>query len=308
MKVAVIVPVCDAAKWLPIFLPALQDQQPTPNAVLFIDSASDDSTADLIRAAGFAVHSITRRDFNHGGTRRLATELVDADIYVFLTQDALLHSHDAVAKLVSPFTQLADIGISYGRQLPHHNGQPLGTHARLFNYPTTSQSRSLDDAAVLGVKTCFSSDSFCAYRRKALQEIGGFPHCVIGTEDAYIAGRMLIAGWKVHYAADACVRHSHDYTLLQQFRRYFDIGVFYGREKWLADQFGSAGSEGLRFVRSEIAYLVQQGATQLIPYALLQNVAKMAGYRLGKLEKRLPAYLKKTISMNSNFWRQDHTN
>lgn len=32
------------------------------------------------------------------------------------------------------------------------------------------------------------------------------------------------------YAATALVHHSHDYKLMDEFHRYFDIGVFYGRE------------------------------------------------------------------------------
>ena len=305
MKVAVIIPVCNAAKWLPQFLPALQAQQPAPDEVLFIDSESDDNTVSILRNAGFAVHAITRRDFNHGGTRRLGSELVAADICVFLTQDALLQSPYAIARLVAPIFEHCDIGVSYGRQLPHRDAGPLGTHARTFNYPGTSHTRSISDAPTYGVKTCFTSDSFCAYRVAALREVGGFPPAVIGTEDAYVAARMLIAGKKIHYAADACVYHSHEYTLVQQFRRYFDIGVFYGREKWIRANFGSAGGEGLRFVASEIAYLMQHHAARQVPYALLQNVAKVLGYRLGKLEPKLPLALKKKFGMNPNFWNQD---
>lgn len=304
MKVAVIVPVCNAAKWLPQFLPALQAQRPTPDTVLFIDSASDDNTVPVLRAAGFNVHGISRREFNHGGTRQLGSELVDADVCVYLTQDAILQSPDAIARIVTPFATDAQICISYGRQLPHLDAGPLGTHARTFNYAPTSHTRSYQDATSYGVKTCFTSDSFCAYRLSALREIGGFPTYVIGTEDAYVAARTILAGKKVHYAADACVYHSHDYTLVQQFRRHFDIGVFYGSEHWIRVNFGSASGEGLRFVASEIAYLVQHRVIQLIPYSLLQNAAKILGYRLGKLEQNLPIWLKKKISMNQNFWSQ----
>lgn len=305
MRVAVIIPVCNAAKWLPQFLPALQAQQPAPDEVLFIDSASDDNTVSTIRSTGFDVHVIARRDFNHGGTRQLGIELITADICVFLTQDAILQSSDAIARLVAPIVEHRDIGVSYGRQLPHCTTGPLGSHARIFNYPEIFHTRSLVDAQTYGLKTCFTSDSFCAYRVSALRDVCGFPLCVIGTEDAYVAACMLIAGKKVHYAADACVYHSHDYTLAQQFRRYFDIGVFYGREGWIRANFGSAGGEGLRFTLSEMTYLLQRRAAKLLPYALLQNAAKVLGYCLGKLESRLPLTLKQKISMNPNFWRQD---
>lgn len=304
MKTAVIIPVCNAAPCRDQFIAALKAQILPPYEVLAIDSASEDQTTDFFRSFGYAVHEIHRNDFNHGGTRRLATDLVEADIYVFLTQDALLHSSDSIARLIAPIEKNPNIGISYGRQLPHDNAKPLGAHARLFNYPPVSRTNTYGDATELGIKTCFSSDSFAAYRRTALLEVEGFPFCVIGTEDAYVAGRMLLAGWKVHYEATACVHHSHDYSLLPQLRRYFDIGVFYKRERWIAENFGHAGSEGLRFVLSEINYLCKNGYAWLMPYALLQNVAKLIGYRLGQLEHILPKWLKKRISMNPNYWEQ----
>lgn len=303
IKVALIIPVLNAKSWLPDFLIALQQQKLKPNSVLFIDSSSTDGTPELLHTAGYDVYSVARAEFNHGGTRGLATSLVYADIYVMLTQDALLEGCDALTKLVVAFDD-DKVGAAYGRQLPHRDAGVLGAHARLFNYPPTSETRSIADASRVGVKTCFSSDSFAAYRRIALDAINGFPPCVIGSEDAHVVGRMLLAGWKVRYAADACVRHSHDYTLGEQFRRYFDIGVFYGEEKWISDRFGKAGREGLRFVHSEICFLLRSRKWYLIPYAMLQSVAKAVGYKLGKWAYRLPLVLVKRLSMNPNFWNQ----
>ncbi len=303
-KVAVIIPLCNAAKWLPEFLPALQSQSPFPAEVLFIDSTSDDDTLNILHDAGFQAHGIKRADFNHGGTRGLATLLVDADIYVYLTQDAVLDSADAIASLIAPFDEDKSIGVTYGRQLPRHLAKPLESHARQFNYSALTETRSLADADRFGIKTCFCSDSFAAYRREALDAIGGFPACVIGTEDTYVTGRMLLAGWKVRYVAEARVRHSHDYSLPQQFCRYFDIGAFYGRERWIDEHYGKARGEGMRFALSEARYLVKNQQWLLIPYAFLHNAAKALGYKLGKLAYQLPRWLVKRISMNSNFWNQ----
>ena len=305
MKVAVIIPTCNASKLLPEFISALKRQVPKPDHILFIDSSSSDNTIELIHEAGYSIKTISRRDFNHGGTRDLATKLVDADIYVFLTQDALLESSDSISKLIHPLLSSENVGLVYGRQLPHRDAGLLGSHAREFNYPAKSVTKSLADIPHSGIKTCFSSDSFSAYRHIALQQVDGFPTCVIGTEDAYVAGQMLLNNWMVVYASSACVYHSHDYTLLEQFRRYFDIGVFYGRESWISSAFGGTNGEGLRFVKSEIRYLLSYQAFYLIPYAIFQNTVKFIGYRLGKVENRLPLRLKKIISMNHNFWSQD---
>lgn len=303
MNHSVIILTYNAEHWLPMFLPALSSQQPKPENIIFIDSESNDKTVEKIKKSGFKVHSIPKREFNHGYTRWLGTQLIDSDIYVFLTQDALLSSPDAIAHLCSAFKKDKDIGVSFGRQLPHADAKPLGKHARLFNYPEHSYTRSFESRKLYGIKTCFNSDSFSAYRKSALEEIGGFPKRVIGTEDAYVAGKMLINNWKIRYEASACVYHSHDYTVTQQFKRYFDIGVFYGNETWIKENFGNANGEGWKFILSESAYLLNKRLFWLIPYALIQNIAKYLGYKLGTNENTLPLKLKRIISMNASFWR-----
>lgn len=305
MRTALIIPTYEASPHLDALLPALSAQTFRPDSVLVIDSESTDDTVTRCKSEGFHTKIILRPTFNHGGTRRMATELVKADLYLFLTQDAIPDQHDSLEKLVQPFIENPKLGAAYGRQLPHHGAKPLEAFARAFNYPDTSYTRGMEDAPLYGIKTCFASDSFAAYRAEALQETGGFPPHVICTEDAYVFGRMLLAGWQVRYEASATVRHSHAYTLLQQLKRYFDTGVFYGRERWLAEAFGTAGGEGLRFIRDEIRWLSSHGYACLIPYAFCQNAAKIIGYRLGKLEHKLPLKLKKTLSAFPPFWEQE---
>ena len=59
--------------------------------ILIVDSSSDEGTRELAVAEGYRVVRIDRCDFNHGGTRQLALELVPwASLVVYLTQDAIL--------------------------------------------------------------------------------------------------------------------------------------------------------------------------------------------------------------------------
>ncbi|HBP5291753.1 TPA: glycosyltransferase family 2 protein [Pseudomonas aeruginosa] len=220
-----------------------------------------------------------------------------------LAQDAIPASPDSFANLLDELYAEADIGVAYGRQLPHPGAGLLGAQARRFNYPPESRSKRLADASELGIKTCFSSDSFSAYRSDALAAVGGFPEDVIGSEDAYVAARLLQAGYAVRYAASAEVYHSHDYRLLEEFRRYFDIGVFYGRERWIRAAFGGAGGEGKRYVLAEIQALRAAGALYRVPEIALRSAFKLLGYRLGQLERHLPVALKRRISMFPGYWK-----
>lgn len=271
--------------------------------VFVVDSSSTDRTVEVASASGANITVIHASEFNHGGTRQKMVQAnTDYDVYVFMTQDAYFADPNALEKLLAPFDD-GRVGAVCGRQLTHRDATPLATHARLFNYPAESSVKSMADASRLGIKAPFISNSFAAYRREALLGVGGFPSNVILSEDMYVAAKMLLAGWKVAYAGDACCFHSHNYTLLQEFRRYFDIGVFHAREPWIKNSFGGAREEGLRYVKSELRYLGLK-RVYLWPSALLRSALKLAGYKLGQQESRLPRRLKLRVSMHPQFWNR----
>ena len=299
--VGVVVPARNPGVLWPQWWAALGLQQ-TAVQGLVVDSSSDDGTDFTSLPMGFSCLCIAAADFNHGGTRNLALSHLPAgtDVVVYMTQDALLADPHALSRLVSVFADQS-VACAYGRQLPHADASPVAAHARLFNYPDVSRTVSLDDKAHLGLKACFLSNSFAAYRVADLMAVGGFPSSVILGEDMSVAARLLMAGKRVAYVADACVHHSHNYSVLQEFRRYFDTGVFHARSPWLLQTFGSAAGEGLRFVRTELAYLWRH-APAWIPSALLRTAAKLAGYRMGRLEAFWPQWFKRKCSMHQGFW------
>lgn len=269
--------------------------------IYIVDSSSADGTYEFAIEHCRHVHKIQSVEFNHGATRQLMVDQhPDYDVYVFMTQDAYLADEHSIGRIVAPFAD-PSVGAVCGRQLPHLDADPLAVHARLFNYPPTSRVKSMNDAAELGIKTPFISNSFSAYRRSALMEVGGFPKHVVLSEDMYVAAKMLIDGWKVAYAGDAVCRHSHNYTLLEEFRRYFDQGVFHAREPWIRERFGGAGGEGLRYVKSELRFL-GLSRLHLWPEALIRNALKLFAYKLGQQEKLLPIRLKKRLAMHKRYW------
>ncbi len=303
MKTYLVVPTRNPGPlWLPWVL-AAEMQQP-PVACWVVDSESTDSTDFSALPGGWQLRRVDVADFNHGGTRNLALHHLPAgiDMVVFMTQDALLSDPNALSRLVAVFAN-PEVACAYGRQLPHSDATPIAAHARHFNYPDQSRNISFEDKAHLGLKACFLSNSFAAYRLSDLQAVGGFPSDVILGEDMSVAARLLMADKQVAYVAEACVFHSHNYSMGQEFRRYFDTGVFHARSPWLLQAFGSVGGEGLRFVKSELAYLWRH-APAWIPSAIIRTACKLLGYRLGRLEAWWPLWLKKRMSMHTAYWRQ----
>lgn len=301
MIVCLVVPTRNPGPLWSLWSAAARAQEPSVQG-LVVDTCSTDGTNFSCLPNGWQCLRIAAADFNHGATRNLALQHVppDTEVVVFMTQDALLADATAIQTLVAALAA-PEVACAYGRQLPHTDATPVAAHARVFNYPSTSRVVSLADKDRLGLKTCFMSNSFAAYRVSDLKAVGGFPSDVILGEDMAVAARLLMAGRRVAYVAEACAHHSHNYTIAQEFRRYFDTGVFHAHSPWLLHTFGGAGGEGLRFVRSELAYL-WRNAPRCIPSALLRTWVKWFGYRLGRLEKSLPWRFKRWCSMHKAYW------
>ena len=301
MKISVLIPTLNGIGFLKKLVTSLRNQTAYLSDLLIIDSSSKDGTDLLLKKENISFITIPTLDFDHGGTRSLGIQNTTGDIIVFLTQDALPLDNSSIEKLTQVFSN-PKIGAAFGRQLPYPNETPFGTHLRLFNYTDKSYERSYDDKHTYGIKTAFLSDSFAAYRREALEEIGLFKDSLICSEDLYAGAKILMAGYSLAYVADAKVYHSHGYSIREEFKRYFDIGVLHQRENWLLEEFGKPEGEGKRYAISEIRYLAKLNKFHLIPVSFVRSGTKYLGYSLGKLNKKLPIKLNRKISMNKNWW------
>lgn len=300
-RTGVIVPTCNAGRYWSRLHDALQLQGISPSQVLIVDSQSTDNTQKLARVAGYNVMEVRRKSFRHGATRQLASGFFTTqETLIFITQDALPCGDQSFENLLRPFED-PSVGAVYGRQVARKDAGPIERHARLFNYPASSELRELQDREHMGYRVTFFSNSFAAYRRAAFEEVGGFPTDTIVSEEFTVVARMLLAGWRIAYEAEACAAHSHDLTLSQEFSRYFDIGVHHGRSRWMLDQFGTAGGHGRAFVVSQVQYLWKH-APLLLASAAGRTLAKWISYQLGLHERWLPLALKTRLSGQQNFW------
>lgn len=302
MNVSLCILTRNAAATVRPYLSALNAQNFTVCDCLVVDSQSEDNTLQWFSGSDWRVHQVSPLMFDHGGTRKLSVELCPAaDFIIFMTQDAILTEANTLLNLVKVFDD-PSIAAAYGRQLPAKEATPISAHARLFNYPAEGCIKGKKDIPDLGLKTTFISNSFSAYRRSALKSIGNFPSRCIVSEDTYVAAKMILAGWKIAYCADAQVYHSHNYNWRQEFQRYFDIGVFHAREPWVREKFGGAEGEGRRFFISEMKFLLSR-APHLLLSACSRSAIKYLGFRAGLAEQYLPLGLKRQLSMQKSFWR-----
>lgn len=308
MDLQIIIPVYNPDEKFIRLLEALKAQTYERYDLLIIDSGKQQNYIEVVKDwPRAAVKKIPFVEFNHGGTRQMGVDMWPGkDVYVFFTQDAVLADDSSLEKLAMIFEDTS-IGCAYGRQLPFREASFFARGAREINYPASSHIMVLADKVRYGIKTVFFSNSFAAYRGEALAAVGGFPKHTILCEDMYTVAKMLMRGYKKAYVAEACVYHSHDYSIWQEFKRYFDLGVFHSREKWIRQTFGGAGGSGVDFVKCEIL-LIRRETIGKQPLLLCEMVVrdsmKLLGYRLGMLEGCLPVALKRRLSMMAGYWSE----
>lgn len=289
-----------------------------------------------------AVH-FPKSEFDHGGTRNRAAELLGTDYYLFMTQDAMPADRELVASLLAAFrsegtgdgesdgdgsgsgeknagkflaeefredrSETSDlqgehpVAAAYARQLPSEDSSILEVFARRFNYPPESVKKTMRDIPQMGVRTYFCSDVCAMWRADVFQAVGPFDSPIIFNEDMVLAGKLVKQGYAVVYDAGARVRHSHNYSAMQQFHRNFDLGVSQTDHPEVFAAVSSQ-SEGVRYVKEAMRYLLKKGRPLMIGALIWQSGWKYLGYRLGRDYQKLPRRMVLSCTSDKGYWER----
>jgi len=245
---------------------------------------------------------LSKMEFNHGKTRADGVKLSDAPYFICMTDDALPKDETLVEKLLTPILR-GEAEFSYARQLPNEDCGVNERFTRAFNYGKESRVKSIEDLEELGIKTFFFSNVCAAYTRECYEAVGGFESLAIFNEDMVFAANAMKKGYKIAYAAEAKVFHSHNYNALQQLHRNFDLGVSQAEHPEIFEAVSSTG-EGKKLVRLNCAYLKKKKKLYFIPKLFVHSGCKFIGYKLGKMHRKLPESLIMKLTMNKAYWAQ----
>lgn len=303
-KIDVIIPVYKPDEKLKHLVSHLRKQTIKPNRILLIHTEASDTkeikeafeSIDTVK-----LYHIKKEEFDHGGTRNYGASLSDSPFVLFMTQDAVPVNQHLVEELIKPFEDNM-VAAVYGRQLAGSDAGMIERYTRTFNYPKESSVKSKEDLERLGIKTYFCSNVCAVYRKEVYNRQGGFVRHTIFNEDMIMAANIIQQGYKIAYAADAKVIHSHKYTYRQQFARNFDLAVSQRQYKEIFESVKSE-SEGIRLVKKTAGYLVSHGKIYMIPDLILQSGFKYLGYKLGYHYEVLPKSVVKLCSMNKSYWQ-----
>jgi len=289
LKTMLAIPCYNAGKDFQEVTNRIVEQKQWINSVYIVDSSSQDDTASIARSAGFEVQVIPTAEFSHSATRTMiARKAYESgfDNIIFMTQDVYLQE-DAIKNLVNFLTKDPMLAVVRGKQVVDmEKGNYFEYFSRKHNYGESNYIYSKQDIAEKGIDTIYTSDAFSIYRLEPLASVGYFGEEVEYAEDMYAAHKLIQAGFKVGYASDAKVFHTHNYTIKEEYSRYLTTGYFHGENQVWIETYGKVGNKGINLVFGEIVNLLKRGKFYLIPECLVRNGAKFIGFHVGKQRYR----------------------
>lgn len=281
LSISLIIPTLNAGDELSEIFSLLKKQTVSIDEYIIIDSGSTDDTLNIARKNNAKIIQIEKQDFDHGVTRHKAFIESHGDLVLFLTQDAVPSNSKYVENLIAPLIVDPQIAMVSGRQIAKSDAKLYERYVREFNYPAISNVREQKDIKQYGIKAFFASDTCSVYRRCAYFDCGGFCRPCLTNEDMFMAATFLHRGYKVAYASDACVFHSHNLSFKQQFKRNALVGYAIEKHKELLGDI-SESSEGVKLAVAVFKRLLKGG--HIFQCLLFFNdcLARLLGNKYGK--------------------------
>jgi len=170
--------------------------------VLVIDDGSKDGTAAIVDAHPYPWARLLRQPRNMGKAAALNRGLAESkhEFVITLDADSYLYG-DALARLVERyFSDPASTRAVAGTMLVRNSRKNWITRAQEWDY--FHGIAAIKRVQSLFQGTMVAQGAFSIYDRAALVEIGGWQDCV--GEDIVLTWAMLVRGWRVGHAEDAC--------------------------------------------------------------------------------------------------------
>jgi rhamnosyltransferase len=269
--------------------------------IILIDSGSTDGTLQIVADyPSVRLHEIHPAEFGHGKTRNLGAKLAGGEFLVYIPQDATPVGHDWLASLLRPFENPSVAG-TYAKQVPRSDASAMEKFFLLDTYHLGPEIRSLARGEETTLARCFFSTVSGAIRASILASYP-FREDIIMSEDQAWASEVMRAGYSIAYEPRACVLHSHQYGVVEVFRRNFDSG--YSIHQIFAGKTGIPLVHALKNLAKEAVFVLRNGGgtdwLQFLPY----ETARHTGFLLGLRAEKLPVSMRKACGNLRYFWEK----
>jgi len=208
MKVSLIATVLNGADHVQTFLDSLAAQTRPPDEVVIVDGGSTDGTAALLAGAD-GVTLIEDAGANISRGRNVAIAAAAHDVIAVTDADCVLEP-TWLEELLRPLDEGADVAMGF--YLPITDGS-LSRCLAAVNLPL--------DASEVDPATFMPSARSVAYRRDAIETVGGYPEWLDIGEDMWVNHRWRERGLDLRFAPGAVVRWRLRPTLKATWLQYF---------------------------------------------------------------------------------------
>lgn len=202
--------------WLEKTLDMFQKQSRQDFELICVDSGSTDGGWELLqKAKTLKVYSIPAQQYIPGKVLNEAITYASGEYIVFNNADAIPCNEEWLENLIRPLETDSELIAVYANQIPRPDAIPpvKKDYLRAFgDGKTASKWRHFFSLASSAVKAEYIKNN-------------PFNEDLQYSEDIEWSWRMKQLGYKIGYAKDAMVEHSHNYTLKQIAKRYKGEGV-----------------------------------------------------------------------------------
>jgi glycosyltransferase involved in cell wall biosynthesis len=303
VKVSLIATVKDGAEDIEAFLGSLAAQTRPPDEIVIADGGSIDGTVDLLRRAeGMTV--VEEPGANIARGRNLAIANATHDVIAVTDADCVLDP-EWLERLLRPIGEGADVAMGF--YLPLTDG--------FFHECLAAVNLPLEASEVDGT-TFMPSARSVAFRRQAIEAVGGYPEWLDIGEDMWVNHRWRELRLDMRFAPDAVVRWRLRPGLRATWKQYFRyargdaqaglyperhalrFGVYVGllaamtsRRRWPKAVAAAGGfvyaRSPVRRARQLMAEPRERAAAFYVVPALMAwiDTAKMAGYAIGLVDR-----------------------
>ena len=280
MKISIICPLYNAEYYIEdLYFNIKKQKDVCIEEIKFILTESSDNTEDKLKDLKCNYKKISKQEFSHSLVREKAGFEAEGDILVFITQDIKISDEYWLYYLTKDIID-GKCEAAFSRQIGYENHK-VERYTREINYPNETRIVSKDDIDKLGLMTFFFSDASSAISKKIFVELNGYDNKNLPTnEDMYFAYKLIMNGYRIEYAANSKVIHSHDLSLKETLKRYGDIGKFFEENPYLKEY--SAGERGFTVLKYIVKRSIEDKKPLIIADAIINFGARFIGMKFYK--------------------------
>lgn len=176
---------------------------------VLIDSGSTDGTVEIARAHGARITTITKAEFSFGRSLNRGCAFATGDILVLISGHCVPVDEDWLHNLCRPLVE-GRVSYTYGRQIGDDDSNYSERRIFAKYFPETSR---------IPQEGFFCNNANSALLRSAWDQ-HPFDEELTGLEDMELAKRLVAAGHRIGYVAEAPVFHHHQESWAQVRRRF----------------------------------------------------------------------------------------